>query len=438
MKRIGKNLLFAIAMIFTLSMVAPEVVPITTATTVEAASVKQSTVVLKPGESKAISFSTNKPQIFTMNYEISLYGNSKSLDKGTYNIKIKNGKGIVLKSDTATMKNMVQGDTWIGDVYSSGNLLSMDTYTYIVSNNSKIALSFKYNIEKFDKAMTKLSMKKTIKLVEGGYTIISLPKKSNEAFLFNFIKVNKKGLSVLPYLKSGRLVIDGIKRGTYKVTFILENNKKVYMNVTVEAPKPYIKWYKYELNRGERFKNKLVNAPGKVTWSTTNKKVATVSKNGTVKAVGKGNCYVIAKCKGKSYKCKVIVDILDPNFGAVLYDYDTRDNYFTVRFKNKGKKTLYIVSGNKVEDVDYKSFDRKVSLKKKMAIKPGQTRYVHFRVRGRNTWYNYEDFTLCYKFMYDGKIYEGHTWDEDSVYKKGKSWYGTYWDEDWYEEWSLG
>ena len=40
--------------------------------------------------------------------------------------------------------------------------------------------------------------------------------------------------------------------------------------------------------------------------------------------------------------------------------------------------------------------------------------------------------------MYDGKTYEGHTWDEDSVYKKGKSWYGTYWDEDWYEEWSLG
>ena len=438
MKRIGKKLLFAITMIFTLSMVAPEVVPITTATTVEAASVKQSTVVLKPGESKEISFSTNKPQIFTMNYEISLYGNSKSLDKGTYSIKIKNSKGIVLKSDVETIKNMTQNNSWIGDVYSSGTPLPIDTYTYVVSNNSKVALSFKYNIEKFDKAMTKLSMKKTIKLVEGGYKIISVPKKCNEAFLAKDIKVNKKGLSVLPYLKSGRLVIDGIKKGTYKVTFKLENNKKFYMNVTVEAPKPYIKWYKYRLNRGEGFKNKLVNAPGKVTWSTTNKKVATVSKRGTVKTVGKGSCYVIAKCKGKSYKCKVIVDILEPNFGAVLYDYNTRGNYFTVRFKNKGKKTLYIVSGNKVEDVDYKSFDRKVSLGKKVVIKPGQTKYIHFRVRGRNTWYNYEDFTLCYKFMYDGKTYEGHTWDEDSVYKKGKSWYGTYWDEDWYEEWSLG
>lgn len=438
MKKIGKNLLFAIAMVFTLVMIAPEVTPITTATTVEAASVKKSTVVLKPGESKEIVFSTTKPQILIMTYVITLYGNSKILDKGTYGIKLKNSKDTVLKNDILTIKNLTKDTGWYGDVYSSGKLIAADTYTYVISNNSKASLSFKYNIEKFDRAMTNASIKKTIKVTEGEYKTISIHKKNSEAFLVKDIKADEKGLNVLLFLKNGQLAIEGLKRGNYKVTFKLDNNKKFYMNVTVEAPKPYIKWYEYRLNRGERFKNKLVNAPGKVTWSTTNKKVATVSKSGKVKAVGKGKCYVVAKCKGKSYRCKVIVDILDPNFGAVLYDYDTRGNYFTVRFKNKGKKTLYIVSGNKVEDVDYKSFDRKVSLGKKVAIKPGQTRYVHFRVRGRNTWYNYEDFTLCYKFMYDGKTYEGHTWDEDSVYKKGKSWYGTYWDEDWYEEWSLG
>lgn len=435
MKRRGKNLLFAIIMIFTLSIVVPEFIPIMTATTVEAASVKQSTMILNPGESKEVSFTTTKPQIFTMNYRISLYGNSKVLHKGDYNIKIKNSRGIVLKSNTETIKNMTQDNSWIGDVYSSGSPLPMGTYTYIISNNSKASLTFKYNIEKFDKAVARLSIKKKIKIIEGGYKYILVPKKTNEAFLAKDIKIDKKGLSVLPYLKSGKLVIDGLKRGTYKVTFKLENNKKFYMNVEVEAPKPYIKWYQYELNRGQRFKNKVVNATGKVTWSTTNKKIATVSKNGTVKAVGNGKCYIVAKCKGKTYKCKVIVDILEPNFGAVLYDYNTRNNYFTVKFKNKGKKTLYIVSGNKVENVDYKSFDRKISLGKKTAIKPGQTKYVHFRVKGSNTWYNYEDFTLCYKFVYDGKTYEGHTWDEDSSYKKGKSWYSTYWDEEWYENW---
>ena len=72
MKKIGKNLLFAIAMVFTLVMIAPEVTPITTATTVEAASVKKSTVVLKPGESKEIVFSTTKPQILIMTYVITL------------------------------------------------------------------------------------------------------------------------------------------------------------------------------------------------------------------------------------------------------------------------------------------------------------------------------------------------------------------------------
>ena len=432
MKKIGKNLLFAIAMVFTLVMIAPE------ATTVEAASVKKSTVVLKPGESKEIVFSTTKPQILIMTYVITLYGNSKILNKGTYGIKLKNSKGTVLKNDILTIKNLTKDMGWYGDVYSSGKLIAADTYTYVISNNSKASLSFKYNIEKFDRAMTNASIKKTIKVTEGEYKTISIHKKNSEAFLVKDIKADEKGLNVLLFFKNGQLAIEGLKRGNYKVTFKLDNNKKFYMNVTVEAPKPYIKWYEYRLNRGERFKNKLVNAPGKVTWSTTNKKVATVSKSGKVKAVGKGKCYVVAKCKGKSYRCKVIVDILDPNFGAVLYDYNTRDNYFVVRIKNKGRKNLYITSGNKVEDVDYKSFDRKISLKKKVTIKPGQTKYVHFRVKGRNTWYDYEDFTLCYKFTYDGKSYEGHTWDEDSVYKKGKSWYGTYWDEEWYEEWSLG
>lgn len=62
MKRIGRNLLFAIAMIFTLSMVAPEVVPITTATTVEAASVKlnYSKLTLYKGQKKQLKLKGTK------------------------------------------------------------------------------------------------------------------------------------------------------------------------------------------------------------------------------------------------------------------------------------------------------------------------------------------------------------------------------------------
>ncbi len=45
----------------------------------------------------------------------------------------------------------------------------------------------------------------------------------------------------------------------------------------------------------------------KVKWSSSNKKVATVTKNGKIKAKKKGTAKIIAKYKGKKYICKVTV-----------------------------------------------------------------------------------------------------------------------------------
>ena len=52
---------------------------------------------------------------------------------------------------------------------------------------------------------------------------------------------------------------------------------------------------------------KLKGATGKVTWSTSDKKVATVSKKGKVKAVAGGTCKITAKNGKKKYTCKVTV-----------------------------------------------------------------------------------------------------------------------------------
>lgn len=53
---------------------------------------------------------------------------------------------------------------------------------------------------------------------------------------------------------------------------------------------------------------KLKNASkGKVKWSSSNKKVATVNKVGKVKAKKKGKTVILAKYLGKKYKCKVTV-----------------------------------------------------------------------------------------------------------------------------------
>lgn len=45
----------------------------------------------------------------------------------------------------------------------------------------------------------------------------------------------------------------------------------------------------------------------KVKWTTSNKNIATVSKKGVVTAKKPGTVTIIAKYKGKQYKCKVTV-----------------------------------------------------------------------------------------------------------------------------------
>jgi hypothetical protein len=52
---------------------------------------------------------------------------------------------------------------------------------------------------------------------------------------------------------------------------------------------------------------KLTGASGKVKWSSSNKKIATVSSKGVVKGVKKGSCKITAKAGKKSYTCKVTV-----------------------------------------------------------------------------------------------------------------------------------
>lgn len=58
---------------------------------------------------------------------------------------------------------------------------------------------------------------------------------------------------------------------------------------------------------GGTFTLKIKNAPGKITWSTQNKKVATVNSKGVVTAKGAGTTYIQAKVGGKTYKCKITV-----------------------------------------------------------------------------------------------------------------------------------
>ena len=78
---------------------------------------------------------------------------------------------------------------------------------------------------------------------------------------------------------------------------------------TLAAKKPKLNKTKLTLSIGKKYKLKVRNYKGKIVWKSSRKKVATVKKNGVVKARKKGTAKVTARLKktGKKLSCKVTV-----------------------------------------------------------------------------------------------------------------------------------
>ena len=80
--------------------------------------------------------------------------------------------------------------------------------------------------------------------------------------------------------------------------------------VTAEAARAKLSKSKASLAIGQELNLELKGYSGAVKWSSSNKKVATVSKNGLVKAKKKGSTVITAKAGKKKYKCKITVKAL--------------------------------------------------------------------------------------------------------------------------------
>ncbi|MDO4379387.1 MAG: Ig-like domain-containing protein [Clostridia bacterium] len=102
--------------------------------------------------------------------------------------------------------------------------------------------------------------------------------------------------------KSG--TVKGISKGTATVTATL--GKSVFKcKITVEAPKISIE--KISVGIGRSFTLKLNGTARTPKWQSSDKKIATVDKNGVVKPLSKGNVLISAVLGGKKYSCKVTV-----------------------------------------------------------------------------------------------------------------------------------
>ena len=130
---------------------------------------------------------------------------------------------------------------------------------------------------------------------------------------------NKKVVSV----KNGR--IKGLKAGkSATITVKLASGKKASFKVKVQKPAVATKSIKVTnaatgknqgkkatLKRGQSLKLKAALTPitslQKVTWSTSNKKIVTVSKSGVIKAKKKGKATITVKSGNKKYNIKITV-----------------------------------------------------------------------------------------------------------------------------------
>lgn len=122
---------------------------------------------------------------------------------------------------------------------------------------------------------------------------------------------NKKIVTV-----TSKGTIKGLKAGKAKVTITLASGKKQVVNVTVQ--KKAVKTTKIigiaskaTLKKGKKLTLKPVISPitslQKVTYTTSNKKVATVTAKGVITAKKKGTATITVKSGSKSKKIKITV-----------------------------------------------------------------------------------------------------------------------------------
>ena len=112
--------------------------------------------------------------------------------------------------------------------------------------------------------------------------------------------------------KSGK--IKGVKTGTATITVKTTSGKKATCKVTVKVPATKVKLNKTKATvaKGRTLTLKATMTPSsstdKLTWTSSNKKVATVDKNGKVKALKKGAATITVKTtSGKKAACKITV-----------------------------------------------------------------------------------------------------------------------------------
>lgn len=305
-----------------------------------AVTVKYNGKTLKLGTHYAVEYKNNvKPGIAT----VIIKGKAEAGYTGSKSItfKILPGKVSGLKT---TVKNNSITLTWNKVVGAKGYVVygynpSTKAYSKIstVSSNSATLKNLKYS--------TKYSYAVRAYVSAGGNTLygsyssvvstktsarpaeIKLDKTSTALYIGNSTTIKATtypSKAEVKWLTSNKSIatvtskgtITAMKKGTATITAYFKYKDKTYKSsckVTVKSPSVSLNASSVAvvMNKSITLKAKTIPEKLKVTWTTSNKSIATVTSSGKVTGVSKGTATITAyaKYKGKTYKstCKVTV-----------------------------------------------------------------------------------------------------------------------------------
>ena len=161
-------------------------------------------------------------------------------------------------------------------------------------------------------------------------------------------------------------VVRGVKAGKTKITVTSKKNEKIKKTIKVIVYKKAVKKIKLSdtkktLNVNQQFTLKANVLPKKkaskaLKFSSSNKKVATVTKKGLVKAVGVGTANITVKATDGSKKKSVcVVNVKSNTVKTGIKD-----------IKIRGYKSLEVelIKPKKLEPEDFKAYFKYISTKK--------------------------------------------------------------------------
>lgn len=249
---------------------------------------------------EVITFSSSDPSVAYITSNGVLTGKRP----GTVTLSLKSSYGQTFSGCKVT----VTAGSGSGTQGNSGNGASSGT-----GGNGQQAVRTAKTIKKTKKTknIATGTVGKTLKL-----KVKTMPSNANEKITWTSSKPKVATVS-----QDGKVIPK--KKGKTKITARIANGKKVTWKIKVKelkAKKISLK-KKVTLYEGETLKLKAKLKPkgstAKIKWKSSKKKVASVSKNGTVTARKKGKAVITAQLpNGKKAKCKITVKKAVPQNGG--------------------------------------------------------------------------------------------------------------------------